>query len=85
MYAQLSAEQKLFVDDLVRASVLDVILPNEVEKMTNDAIFKSIDDLRFKPEPTDATNLQANWQRLQEYKCFKSEVQKYLQEDKIIS
>ena len=40
----LSQEQKAFVDDLVRASVLDVVRLDEVTKMIENSVYKSVDD-----------------------------------------
>ena len=44
MYDMMTEEQKRFVNDLVRASILDVVRPNEVEKMMEDGVYKSVDD-----------------------------------------
>ena len=44
LYHMLNEEQKSFVDNLVRASVLDVVRPDEVQKMIEDGVYESVDD-----------------------------------------
>lgn len=43
---KMTSEQRKFVDDLCRCSILDIVRSNEVQKLINDGTFKSIDDYK---------------------------------------
>ena len=44
MYDTMTEEQKIFVDDLVRVSIIEIVRPNEVDKMIEDDVYRSVDD-----------------------------------------
>ena len=44
LHHMLNEEQKIFADNLVRASVFDGVCPDEVQKMIEDGVYESVDD-----------------------------------------
>ena len=43
-YENLSAPEQKFVDDLCRCAVLDIVRPDEIDKLIEDGTFESLDD-----------------------------------------
>ena len=44
IWTKLDENQKKFINDLCRCSLLDIVCPGEVQNLINDGTFKSVDD-----------------------------------------
>ena len=51
-WSQISEEETEFVKDLIRASIFDIVRPNEVERYVKEGVFTNVHDIHKVYEKT---------------------------------